>query len=297
MRTIGRDGVGVHGRKRSWAAGATAAAAAVATALGGCGGASAIDPVAQAAQTTQRLPGVHLTLTTKVSGGGVPQPVTISGSGFASSRTHEGQLDFDFSKLAGGTPGTAEFRFKGLVLYFRFPALANRLPNGKTWLSIDEQKASKSLGLNLSQLSGVGTSDPNQYLNYLRAVAARVKVGSETVRGVATTHYRATIDLSRVAAQLPGDQRAAAQAAIANLERATGTHTVPMEVWIDAGHRIRRLRLLQSARSPSGGTIAVDATVDYISYGPTPAVVAPPANQVFDATAQSSTAAGQQPPR
>lgn len=286
-----------HRPTRRRACAGTLGAVAAACALGGCGGASAVDPVAQAAQTTQQLPGARLTLTTTVSGGGVPQPVTIAGSGFASSRTHEGQLDFDFSKLAGGTPGTAEFRFKGLVLYFRFPALANRLPNGKTWLSIDEQKASSSLGVNLSQLSGAGTSDPNQYLNYLRAVGARVKVGGELVRGVPTTHYRATIDLSRVVAQLPADQRPGAQAAIASLERATGTHTVPMEVWIDAGHRIRRLRLLQSTRSPSGGTIAVDATIDYISYGPTPPVVAPPANQVFDATAQSSAALGQQAPR
>ncbi len=278
----------------TWATGAVA----VVTALGGCGAASTtVDPVAQAAQTTQRLPGARLALTTTVSGGGVRQPVTIAGSGFASSRTHEGQLDFDFSMLAGGTPGTAEFRFKGLMLYFRFPALANRLPNGKTWLSVDEQKAAQSLGVNLSQLSGAGTSDPNQYLNYLRAVSARVKVGSETVRGVPTTHYRATVDLSRVAAQLPPDQRAGAQASIANLERATGTRTVPMEVWIDADHRIRRLRLLQNARSPGGGTVAVSATIDYLSYGPTPPVIAPPASQVFDATGQTSSPLGQQAPK
>ena len=270
----------------------------VVTTLGGCGAASStVDPVAQAAQTTQRLPGARLALTTTVSGGGVPEPVTIAGSGFASSRTHEGQLDFDFSKLAGGTPGTAEFRFKGLMLYFRFPALANRLPSGKTWLAVDEQKAAQSLGVNLSQLSGAGTSDPNQYLNYLRAVSARVNVGSEMVRGVPTMHYRATVDLTRVAAQLPPDQRAGAQASIANLERATGTRTVPMEVWIDAGHRIRRLRLLQKARSPGGGTVAVNATIDYLSYGPTPQVVAPPADQVFDATGQTSSVLGQQPPK
>ena len=47
-------------------------------------------------------------------------------------------------------------------------------------------------------MPGLGQSDPPQFLAYLETVSAGVtKVGTETMRGVDTTHYHATLDLAK----------------------------------------------------------------------------------------------------
>ena len=89
--------------------------------------------------------------------------------------------------------------------------------------------------------SPTGT-DPSQFVDYLRAVSSSTKsLGAATIRGVSTTHYRATIDLTRYAKLVPPSQRAAAQRGISTLESALGSHTLPIDAWIDRKNLVRRI--------------------------------------------------------
>jgi hypothetical protein len=78
---------------------------------------------------------------------------------------------------------------------------------------------------------------PGTLLGSLRAVDSVRRVGTETVDGARTTHYYAQVDLTRYARTArPEDVRA-----LNRVMREVGD-SVPVDVWIDAAHRIRRMR-------------------------------------------------------
>jgi hypothetical protein len=153
-------------------------------------------------------------------------------------------------------------------------------------MKIDMQRAGQSAGINFSQLAQSGGSDPTQYLNLLRASGSVNRVGTGDVNGVSTVHYRAVIQLSRVVDRVPPSQRAAAQASVAQMEKLSGTSSLPIDVWIDGQHRVRREQFAFHISLPNGaGSVGGASTIDFVSFGPTPTVTPPPASQVYDATA------------
>ena len=72
---------------------------------------------------------------------------------------------------------------------------------------------------------------------------------------------------------------------------------VPMSVWIDNQHLVRQLVMAFNEQLPTGGTIAVQMTMQFSHYGRQPAPTLPPADQVGDlggllSAAQHSTSTG-----
>jgi hypothetical protein len=108
-------------------------------------------------------------------------------------------------------------------------------------------------------------------------------VGSETVRGVATTHYHAVIDLNRYPSVVAPSLRAAAARAAALLERVTGQSTLAADVWVDRSGLVRRLALDLSVCS-SVGTVDATLSMDIYDFGRQPTVTVPPASEVTDIT-------------
>ena len=84
-----------------------------------------------------------------------------------------------------------------------------QLPNGKTWVKVDVEQALKKLGLDLPNL-GVGQS-PTDVLAQLRGSKNTRKVGTETIHGVRTTHYRGTVDVQEALGQATAKERKALQ--------------------------------------------------------------------------------------
>lgn len=277
-------------RIRTAFGGAAAAAAAVVAVVGtaGCGSSATVDPVAQAADVTQQQPGEQLRFTEQVSSPGLPAPITFTGSGYINQHQKAGVLSFDLSKIPGASslPGskTMEIRFAFPVLYLKAGFFASRLPGQKPWLKIDLQQAGKAAGINFSQLTQTGAADPTQYLNFLKASGSVTKVGSESVNGIATTHYKAVMDLNRVIDRVPASERAAAHAGVSELEKISGTSSMPVDVWIDNSHRVRREQFAFHTSVPGRGSVAATMTADFVSFGPTPPVTTPPSDQVFDVT-------------
>lgn len=181
--------------------------------LSACGSTSAtLDPVAQAAEVSSAASGVHMNFTMRVSASGLSSPVTVTGSGAFSYTAHEGELAFDMSGLpssATAALGTGELRFEELVkqndLYVSSPLLAGHLPGNARWVKVELAKLGG--GLNLGGLTS-GESNPAQFLEYLRSAGGSVTtVGSETLDGVKTTHYRGSISLTAAAQKLPASER------------------------------------------------------------------------------------------
>jgi hypothetical protein len=269
---------------------AIAGALALALSSSGCGTSTAtLDPVAQAAETTSRVGGAHIALALAMSVPGLGQPFTMTGQGFFNYKREEGTLSLDATSLPAGLsaalpsgPLHIEEIFKSSSIYVGSPLLAGKLPGGAHWLKIDLGHFAQSVGLNLQQLAG-GQSNPAQLLQYLRATGGVELLGSEVVRGVPATHYRATIDLGKVADVLPSTDRGHLRAALAKLVAQTGTSKIPVGVWVDAQHLVRRLTLAFPV-STGAQKAQLNMTMELFEFGPTPTLAAPPSGEVFDAT-------------
>src|SRR5205807_9035312 len=156
--------------------------------------------------------------------------------------------------------------FAGHVIYMKAPFYARFLPKGKSWLRLDVAQLGKRLGINVDQLSQFSGGDPRQTVDQLRAVSGDVKkLGSDTIRGVKTTHYRATVDLRRYPKLVPAAQRATAEQGVKRLIDLTGTSSFPEDIWIDGQKRVRRIRLAYDFKpkgQPSSHKLSFDETVD-----------------------------------
>jgi hypothetical protein len=258
---------------------------AVALAVAGCGGggsALSFDPAASAA-TTAQAKSAKVAFDTSVAGDG--QTLHMTGLGEVDFQNHAASMTFDVGDLlrGSGLPASANERWtiltQGLVLYMHAPTLAQQLPGGKQWLKLDVEAVAKSRKVDLGQFRQLTQSDPTQMLAYLRAASGKIeKVGAEKVRGVDTTHYRAEVDLDRVADQAPASLRKAFRASIQSLERGLGTHTIPVDVWVDGDDLVRRLE----EHLPVSGNGKIDFAIDFYDFGTPVSITPPPAAQTLD---------------
>ena len=251
-----------------------ALAAVVALTLGCCvsacgGGGSSSGPsttmapvayVKTAAKKTSTQTSEHLVLrgTTSVR----QQAFTFSGRGDFDTPNKRGTLHLDMN--AGGIAIPIDATLDGSTLYMRSPVLADALPQGKTWFSFDLKKGLAASGIDLSAL---GAQRPSDTLAQMQAAGTARKVGDESVGGVETTHYRGTIDPSKLA-----------QAA--KVKTPANARFTPYDVWIgkDDGlvHRIRY------GYAAAGSKLTVQ--MDFSDFGKDVKVDVPAASETFDAT-------------
>jgi hypothetical protein len=268
-----------------------------AAALTGCGVSKVFDPVAAAATKTENAGGAKMTTTISVAEPGAGKTFTIDAQGVFDK--DQADMTMDLSSLLGGTglslpagSGNVEMRYLqesgDPVMYMNIPFLATLLPNGKSWIKLDLEKAGKSLGVDFNELANESNQNPAQTLDLLRAAGTVDKVGSETVNGVATTHYSATVDLQKATARL-----GAAGAALAKKLAAAGITSVPVDVWIgDDDGLVHRMTMNESI-TRGGKSVTTAVTMNILSYGVGVTVIAPPADQVLDATTLATNAAAQ----
>jgi hypothetical protein len=155
----------------------------------------------------------------------------------------------------------------------------------KQWVKIDLNQ----LGMSSAADLGAGQSgDPSQVLSYLRGLTGHVdEVGTDEIRGVQTTHYRATTSLQKALERLPEEQRKTLEATVQNL----GDTTIPIDVWVDGDGRVARVAT-QYTMNVSGQSISADMQFDYFDYGTPADVQAPPADQVADLSGLASSGLG-----
>ncbi len=285
----------------------------------GCGGGSSpasLEPIsvaqlAQFASTSADATSGRFSFDLSMAFPGTDEPFALSGEGAFDERSGRASFAVDMSSLAkrlgafvaglGGTGASDLPDFDdptgwkidvvqdGTGGYVRLPALDDQLPEGKTWLRGDAAAASTS-GFDFGELEQFAKSDPRDVLGTLRAVTSDVEtVGSEQLRGVETTHYRATIDPSRLGKLAPGKDRTATQALVDRLATQSGLGPVPVDVWLDASGLVRKLSMSVEAAEPSTSRSSdVTMSFELWDYGQPVAIELPPASQVVDASSLRS---------
>jgi hypothetical protein len=275
--------------------------AVLAVLLAGCGASDTVtkslDPVAAAATNTARLPTTHMSMTATMTIPGLPSAVQMSGEGAVDNVRKRGSMTMDMSSMARAMPaagglndpslwrGEYVFDFsKGMVAYMRFPFMTRALGGGKSWVRMDLGSMSREMGVNLDQFMQMNQSNPAQQLQLLRAVSGRfTKLGTGRVRGVATTRYRTTVDITKYPELVPKQQRAAMRASIDTLIDAMGKPTYPVEVWIDAKQLVRRMSLRMDMKAPTG-SMAFAMSMDFYGFGRPVSVMFPRAEDTVDVT-------------
>jgi hypothetical protein len=254
----------------------------ITAALIGLGLQQGVDPVASAATKSENAGGAKVALTVGVDSSKGSFSVSANGV------LDEGQADVttDLSKVlaAAGLPagdGSVELRYLqengDPVVYVNAPALSSMIPGGKSWVRLDLEQVAKGAGVDLNQMIAQAAQNPANVLDLLRSAGSVQTVGTETVDGVQTTHYRATIDLSKAAGLVGGPAQQAVQHLIDN----GGPSTIPVDVWIGDDGLVRRVSI-DDRITVSGQTASVKVQLDISDYGATANVTAPPSDQVFD---------------
>jgi LppX_LprAFG lipoprotein len=237
---------------------------------------SAQEAVLQAGSKTQAAESARISFTGTMSGG--PASGTIEGEGAFSGR--QGRMTMDLSGLSGGVglSGEMEMIFDELVFYMKFPAaMTQGLPGGKEWVKFDLAELGEQEGFDLQQMMQLSGTDPSQSLDLLRAAGTDFReVGEEEVRGVSTTHYEGTVDLEKVAEQVPPEARESYR----KLMELSGQGQIPMDVWIDDEGMTRRIAYEQ--KLGDGSTMAL--TQEYFDFGADVDVEPPPDDEVLDIT-------------
>jgi hypothetical protein len=279
--------------------------AAVAVTLSACGGGSGSSsaPVATGVRAAKLIAAsadkAAAAKTARISGA-----VTVEAGGKRTTLPIEGALDFgtgafefgyDLSQL--GLPGAGSSKIQARmvdgVMYLSFGDLAGKageqlgaLLGGKGWVKLDLG----SLGLGSASASG-GLSDanPGGTLDALRGAGAVERVGTDTVRGVSTTHYHATVDPQQALDKAPPALRDKVKQ---GLDQLGGP--IPVDVWIDGDGQARKITTDIDAKDT-----LVSTSIEYFDFGTKVDVTAPPADDVLDFSqlfsGQRTTTTGRSP--
>ena len=112
--------------------------------------------------------------------------------------------------------------------------------------------------------AGVQQPDPSSMLDSLRGVSDSLeKRGRVSVRGVATTHYHAKLDMAKAFAEVPAAEREQAEAM---MKLFGASVDVPVDVYIDDADRIRRMELAYEF-DLIGQKMAIEMKMELFDFG------------------------------
>jgi hypothetical protein len=264
------------------------AVALISSAGSGSGPGAGLDPIARAADATTSAGSAEMTMNMTVNAAG--QTIAISGSGVEDPQ----HLRADLTMLLN-VPGLGDTSIEeimaGTVLYMKMPSrLASQVPGGKPWFKLDLQEFGKKTGIDFAkamQQDSANRANPAEMLRYLKAVGNSSTVGTETIRGLPTTHYHGSIDLNKAFERI-GDKHTAE--ALRQMVSAAGNlQDIPVDVWIDKSGLVRRETFAVNGTADNE-PFSMNVTIDYIRFGVKVNVLPPPDDQVFDMTSLASGA-------
>ena len=266
--------------------GSAASGAAVTSRTGGSSG-TATSPVRaiEAAYTsTTNVGSMRFSMDGAMSSSGMDMKITASGVEDVATK----QADIT---MTVPIVGSMEVRVVDGVGYVRMGSAA-----GGKWMKAPAT-ASGSGGLT----SGSGY-DAGEVLGFLKSVSAKgvTDLGAATVRATSTTHYRATLDLAKVAAAAGAatGSGSSSSADLGSMMKSTGLTSMPMDVYVDGQHHVRRVAMTMTMGGAATGSSApanpltgsgtpsgqFTMTMDFYDFGVPVHVTAPPADQIVDSS-------------
>lgn len=260
-----------------------------ASALVGCAGRDtlALDPVAQAANTTAKTTSSRFDFRASINAGSAGS-FSFNGNGVFDGKNKSGWMNMHFAMppavqlQLGSADPSMEMIFDGshgLVMYMRSQLFDKMVPTGK-WVKVDLEKIAKKEGVDLGAIMNVNQADPSQSLRMLMASSNARVTGSERIRGVQTTHYAFNIDFAKLA---HGNK------AFKQLQEATGSVSAPAEAWIDAKGRVRRLAVTMSMGGQLGTPMTMTMTEELYDFGVRTNVTPPADDLVVDLSSLSGS--------
>jgi hypothetical protein len=234
------------------------------------------NPVAAAAEATRDAPGVRIAFTGSSQGS---DPIGFSGNGVMNGETDRAwmQMRATGSTASGLESFTLEEIVDGGDLYMSSPELGSALGSSARWVLVRSEVFGDLLR---SDASGTGmTSSPTQQLDALKDASYEVaEVGPERVNGIDTTHYRALIDLDKLANQLKDEVSGKFEDLI---EKSMDQVTSAMvDVWIDTDGLLRR----ETSSTAMGTLGSFRMTMDFSHYGVRPDIKLPQGSETYDVT-------------
>jgi hypothetical protein len=182
---------------------------------------TSLDPLARAADRTTSAPGAHFAITGHVVTAG--RRVSFAGSGELGDHGRTVHLRLS-APMAGKVAGVEVVESEGSI-YLRGGPVA-QLAGGK-WLRVKGDPS----GLDLAR------EDPSRLLQDLERTSKITRIGTDSVRGEPTTHFRARIQRQ-------------------------GLRNTPIDVWIGGDGLVRRIAL--DVKRPEG---ALAASVELFDFG------------------------------
>ena len=188
-------------------------------------------------------------------------------------------MTMKMTALDQGTDGTVEIRLVDKAMYIGAGAQAAKEMGGKSWLKFDLAALGADKGMNRLGATNQAQQNPATESTFLTGAKDVKKVGTETVDGVATTHYKGTVSLDALrAAFKSGDAttRERRESSLAQYEK-MGVQTLTMDMWIDGDSHTKQFRMQgDAAKGP------LDMTITFLDVNKPVAVTAPPAKDTAD---------------
>jgi hypothetical protein len=246
----------------------------------GCGketveGAPEMSPaaaVAKAAKNTEDITSFRYRMT-----GEVPEQGRIKAE--ASMRVKPTvAMSMKMTALDQGADGKAEIRLVDKALYIGGGAAAAKEMDGKSWIKFDMAAMGKDAPTGES-LAGQADKNPATESSFLTGSKNVKKVGTETVDGVKTTHYRGTVTLDEFRASLKGKSKATRERREKSLEQyeKLGVDKFTMDMWIDGDDHTKQFRLKGDADKGK-----LDMTITFLDLNQPVTVKAPAAKDTMD---------------
>ncbi|MFD8454304.1 hypothetical protein [Streptomyces coelicoflavus] len=194
--------------------------------------------------------------------------------------------------------GQLELRFVDGSLYVHGEAVDTEFLKGASWFSADRavwggaSYDNNSYGLLPRQLEG----SPIVQSAMLTASKDVRRIGTETIEGVPTTHYRGTVTSDGIhAARDAATDEAARERQIGSLDQFYAMRledTLTMDLWVGDDNRTKRFRMRSDTYASKGGTVdqpleiidgePLDMTVTFLDVNEPVTVEAPPADDTAD---------------
>ncbi len=240
---------------------------------------------------------------------GSAKPFAFSGEGAFDAASKRSSLSLDLSSfaelLAGffgafGAPRSADTPdfsdpslwqidavLDGTVVYMRFGAVSEQLPEGKSWVRSDAKEAAKGNAFDFDQIEQFTNNDPRKLVEILRAASGDIEtVGTEELRGVTTTHYRATVDLAEYKQLVPRAEREELQSILDQAVEESTVEDLPVDVWLDEQGLVRKVTMsVTAAQAGSMEPVTGAITFELYDYGEDVEIELPSDDDVVDASA------------
>jgi LppX_LprAFG lipoprotein len=183
-------------------------------------------------------------------------------------------VDIPNMQLGGKSASVQEITTADAI-YMKVPGLAQS--SDKPWIKLSLSALKQQTGVDVQGLMSQGQGvDPAANVKMLTASKDARVVGTETVDGVRTTHYRGTYSLSDGLARLDADQRQKMQ----QLLNQQGLTKLNFDLWVDGQNLPRKVAMY----TPAGSTTDLSITENISDYNKPVTVTAPPASEVTTET-------------